>query len=45
MKNKGVLSGSEFNEHFTELKKYADELGLDIPSVHGESLPYGKDEA
>lgn len=39
------MSENEFTQHFTELKEYADKLGIDIPSVHGESLPYGKDEA
>lgn len=39
------MSQEEFVKHFTELKAYADELGVDIPTVHGESLPYGENEA
>ncbi len=35
----------EFTAHFTRLKEYARKSGVEIPTVHGESLPYGKDEA
>lgn len=39
------MSQNEFEEHFKGLKAYAQELGIEIPSVHGECTPYGKDEA
>lgn len=41
-----IYSGSEdaFLSHFTEIKKKADSLGIEIAQTHGRCVPYGPDD-
>lgn len=39
------MSQAEFEQHFAEVKKHADELGVEIASTHGQFWGYRPDEA
>lgn len=40
-----AMPHEEFVEYFTDIKNYADEIGLEIPTIHSLMYSYGPDEA